>query len=52
MTTEQHARGLTHAVAAAVRAESPMMCGCGQDLDIWAGICCPRCGVILTGRAA
>jgi hypothetical protein len=52
MDTEQHARRSTHAAAGTARAEAPTVCGCGQDLDIWAGTCCPRCGVVLTARAA
>jgi predicted amidophosphoribosyltransferase len=52
MNTEQHAWTSIHAVTATVRAESPSVCGCGQDLDVCAGTCCPRCGTSLTGHAA
>ena len=52
MTTEQHAFGSVHEVAATVALTSPPVCGCGQDLDVCHGTHCPRCGANLLRAAA
>jgi predicted amidophosphoribosyltransferase len=50
VTTERHAWDSTQA-----RGEGrtpPLVCGCGQDLDVCSGTHCPRCGTSLLAHAA
>jgi predicted amidophosphoribosyltransferase len=47
MTTEQHEWASAQAAPAAARHSSPLVCGCGQDLDVCTGRHCPRCGATL-----
>ena len=52
MNTEQHVweyRGV--GTRRHERSESPV-CACGQDLDVCAGLHCPRCGTALLLSAA
>ena len=50
MTTERQAWATLHPLEPRERRNDS--CTCGQDLDLYAGRHCPRCGTSIAARAA